>query len=138
MKLTPKQIGEQMDRLSALNGLLAYTYTIALMEFKRRFPAGPRPMLDTTHRNQTEQARLYAQGRTTPGEIVTWAKPGESKHNRLPAQAFDIKFMYQDGSVDWDEDWFSEFWECVKLAGTPVSWGGMWSKDKIDRPHFEM
>ena len=31
-------------------------------------------------RTLAEQRKLYAQGRTTPGNIVTWAKPENSKH----------------------------------------------------------
>src|SRR5690242_8742453 len=32
-------------------------------------------------RSIEEQAKIYAQGRTTPGPIVTQAKPGSSFHN---------------------------------------------------------
>ena len=34
-----------------------------------------------TLRSFDEQAKLYAQGRTAPGKIVTKAKPGQSYHN---------------------------------------------------------
>lgn len=34
-----------------------------------------------TLRDDEEQAALYAQGRTTPGKIVTKAQPGQSAHN---------------------------------------------------------
>ena len=33
-----------------------------------------------TLRTAAEQAELYAKGRTTPGPIVTYAKPGSSSH----------------------------------------------------------
>ena len=33
------------------------------------------------YRSHAEQARLYAQGRTTTGKVVTNAKPGQSRHN---------------------------------------------------------
>lgn len=50
----------------------------------------------TTYRDNAEQERLYAQGRTTPGKVVTNARAGQSKHNRTDAEgrpaseAFDI------------------------------------------------
>lgn len=34
-----------------------------------------------TLRSLNEQAALYAQGRTAPGRIVTYARPGSSAHN---------------------------------------------------------
>ena len=50
-------------------------------------------VLVTTWRDPAVQAKLYAQGRTEPGKIVTWAKPGQSAHNvtrggRLCGQGF--------------------------------------------------
>jgi hypothetical protein len=41
-------------------------------------------------RTLEEQANLYARGRTVPGDIVTWAAPGESRHNDDPSTAFDF------------------------------------------------
>lgn len=38
-------------------------------------------ILTSTWRSYAEQDVLYAQGRTTPGKIVTKAKGGQSKHN---------------------------------------------------------
>lgn len=43
--------------------------------------AGLDVLVYCTLRDQAEQAKLYAQGRTTPGKIVTNAKPGQSAHN---------------------------------------------------------
>lgn len=37
-------------------------------------------LVTCTYRDPAEQARLYAQGRTKPGRIVTNAKPGQSFH----------------------------------------------------------
>lgn len=38
-------------------------------------------LITCTYRSPSEQADLYAQGRTKPGKIVTNAQPGESAHN---------------------------------------------------------
>lgn len=43
--------------------------------------AGLDVLIYCTLRPLEEQAKLYEQGRTTPGPIVTYAKPGESAHN---------------------------------------------------------
>src|SRR5271168_4639229 len=37
--------------------------------------------IDQGLRTWAQQALLYAQGRTAPGNIVTYAQPGESFHN---------------------------------------------------------
>lgn len=63
--------------------------------------AGYDAILTCTHRSNDEQARLYELGRNKPGRIVTRARPGESKHNSLPAEAFDIAIMV-DGKLDWN------------------------------------
>lgn len=58
--------------------------------------AGITVLVTCTYRSNDEQARLYAQGRTAPGRIVTRAKPGKSKHNVVDvqgkphAEAFDV------------------------------------------------
>ena len=58
-----------------------------------------------TFRDGVEQNRLYAQGRTTPGMIITNAKAGESAHNKTladgtpAAEAFDYGVIV-DGKYD--------------------------------------
>jgi len=53
------------------------------------------------HRTAEEQDRLYAIGRTTPGDIITWVRGGFSRHNSIPAEAVDI-VPYP---VNWDDHW---------------------------------
>ena len=92
----------------------------------------------TGHRTHEEQARLYAQGRTMPGRIVTNARPGDSVHNTLPSQAFD----FCPWPVDWDDivsfgvvaGVFKRVgWE----IGLDVQWGGDWDKF-VDYPHVQV
>lgn len=47
------------------------------------------------YRSPEEQERLYAQGRTKPGKIVTNAKPGQSKHEKRAA--IDFAFVVPKG-----------------------------------------
>lgn len=54
---------------------MAYTFTGSCKA------AGIDLVITCTLRSLEEQAALYAQGRTTPGPIVTKAKPGSSAHN---------------------------------------------------------
>lgn len=83
-------------------------------------------------RTWEEQAALYAQGRTSPGSIVTNAKPGESFHNY--GTAFDVVPIV-NGSADWD----SKEWNKIGILGKSVGfkWGGDFTSIN-DRPHFEM
>ncbi|MCL1864080.1 MAG: M15 family metallopeptidase [Defluviitaleaceae bacterium] len=87
--------------------------------------------ISATFRCHDEQNRLYAQGRTTPGSIVTNARGGQSWHNwRL---AFDI-FQNIRGQ-EWNNPRFFEtagkIWE--QIGG---EWGGSWTQ-LVDRPHFQ-
>ncbi len=80
-------------------------------------------------RSYAEQDALYAQGRTSPGNIVTKAKGGFSNHNF--GLAFDIVGI-TNGKVDYNLDWNS----LSKLGKSKgFNWGGDW-KFK-DNPHFE-
>ncbi len=63
--------------------------------------AGYDAFLTCTHRSNEEQAELYAQGRTKSGKILTRCKPGKSRHNSLPAMAFDIAISV-GGKLDWN------------------------------------
>lgn len=88
------------------------------------------PLLITqTWRTAKEQAALYAQGRTTPGKIVTNAPPGFSWHEF--GRAFDVVFLHgKKISYDGPWDWVGELGESFGL-----DWGGRWKRP--DRPHFE-
>lgn len=82
-------------------------------------------------RSNERQNTLYAQGRTTPGQIVTNAKAGESLHNYGVA----VDFVFRKEGYNASE----ELWETLGLVGKSqgFEWGGDWKKFK-DRPHFEL
>jgi peptidoglycan LD-endopeptidase CwlK len=97
--------------------------------------------LSQTLRTFAEQAALYAQGRTKPGDVVTWANAGYSYHNY--GLAFDIVLIIDgkeaswDRTKDYDGDGVADWTEFVKLAKSRGwAWGGDWTKKK-DYPHFE-
>ena len=88
--------------------------------------------LTSAYRTCAEQNRLYAQGRTTPGDIVTKAKCGQSDHNHRIA--VDVVPLVQ-GKASYSVP--EAHWQQLGLLGESVglSWGGRWKTFK-DRPHF--
>lgn len=94
---------------------------------------GIRVVVTESRRTPERQAKLYAQGRTTPGRIVTWTL--KSKH--LDGLAFDVGVLDDDGVLTWPDD--DELWERIGKLGEAqgLRWGGRWTRSK-DRPHFEL
>lgn len=86
-------------------------------------------------RTFAEQNALYAQGRTTPGSIVTNARGGQSLHNY--GLAVDVVPVGANGQPDWNVG--SDVWQRIGAAGKNqgIEWGGDWTSF-VDRPHFQM
>lgn len=91
-------------------------------------------------RTFAEQDALYAKGRTSPGNIVTNARAGESWHNY--GVAFDVAFDNGSGVPTWEEydmnDNGIDDWDEIGEIGVSIGleWGGNW-KEFLDRPHFQ-
>lgn len=91
-----------------------------------------------TLRTFEEQEVLYNQGRTTPGKVVTNAKPGFSYHNY--GLAIDIAFVVNnkgswDIKKDWDGDKLADWVEVVNIfKAHDWEWG---DRGLIDLPHFQ-
>ena len=106
-----------------------------------------------TYRSNEEQEALYAQGREPlqtvnelrkkvnlppltekENRIVTYAKPGQSKHNIR--EAFDIAIM-EAGKIVWDAT--HPHWKRAGELGKSLGlkWAGDWKKFK-EYPHFEI
>lgn len=94
-----------------------------------------------TWRPTERQAFLYAQGRTTQGIKVTWARPGKSFHEY--GLAVDLVF---DGSEkpgvqwSWEGDYADERkGDYERLAAIMKAEGMEWLGDKnIERAHFQL
>ena len=96
-----------------------------------------------TLRTNEAQAKLYAQGRTAPGKIVTNARPGQSAHNPMAdgkAMAYDcVPLRY--GKPVWEtsskED--SALWAIVGRCGEAagLSWSGRWTGKLKEMAHFQ-
>lgn len=94
------------------------------------------------YRSDEEQNRLYRQGRSTDGDIVTNAKAGESMHNY--GLAIDFALRLNDGSVIWDMEYDGngngkpDWMEVVAIAkDLGFQWGGDWT-DFPDYPHLQI
>jgi hypothetical protein len=88
------------------------------------------------YRSIEDQDKLYAQGRTTPGPVVTWAKGGQSYHNY--GLALDVVIM-TNGQPDWSKPITPAIAAYGKQQG--FQWGGDFPTqpvNKQDLPHFEM
>jgi hypothetical protein len=94
---------------------------------------GWEPFITDGYRSLTEQAKLYAQGRTQPGKIVTYAKPGESPHNY--GLAVDLAWRKKPGEAFWKVSLYKKLAPIARDLG--FTWGGDWARFK-DNPHFEM
>lgn len=92
-------------------------------------------------RSLARQKELFAQGRTAPGQIVTWAKPWQSLH--FYGVAVDLVFDGDDApGIQWS--WEGSYADTKgddygRLAKIMKAEGLEWLGDKnIERAHFQM
>lgn len=98
--------------------------------------AGIELLITSTYRDFEAQDRLYAQGRFLPGQIVTWAKAGDSWHNWK--RAFDVVPL-RAGKPVWSiRGHDKDVWLRVGKIGEDLGleWGGNWPRHP-DYPHFQ-
>lgn len=81
------------------------------------------------YRSQARQNYLYEQGRTRPGNKVTWTKNSNHTSRRAwdiavapPKSLYDVTTLNKVGAI------------ARKLG---ITWGGDWT-GSVDRPHFEV
>lgn len=93
-------------------------------------------------RTKEEQARLYDQGRITPGPIVTWTM--DSPH--LKGHAVDLGAVvdgkYVNGDTEEELALYDEIAKAVLKAAEElriyVVWGVMRKGKRTDKGHFEL
>jgi peptidoglycan L-alanyl-D-glutamate endopeptidase CwlK len=122
------------DRTEKVLASLASSFRPTAREFVNQARAEGYPVVLTDGtRTMAEQRRLYAQGRTAPGKIVTNADAGESPHNF----GLSIDFAFGDalGKPTWPND---APWATVAQIGKDLGlvWGGDF-RSFTDRPHLE-
>jgi peptidoglycan LD-endopeptidase CwlK len=91
-------------------------------------------------RTLERQKELYAQGRTTPGKVVTWTM--KSKHiegnavDLLPVTGWDNLASFKAVS--------KAMFQAAAELGVKITWGADWNgngiqeKGETDSPHFEI
>ena len=102
-------------------------------------------------RSIERQKKLFAQGRTEPGKIVTYID-GEndlSDHNYNPSRAGDI-YAFVNGKATWEMNYLLYLGGVITAAaeqlGFKIKWGANWDGDGIlltdqsfeDAPHFSL
>lgn len=101
--------------------------------------AGIDVLIYCTLRSNEEQDRLYAQGRTVPGDIVTNARAGQSLHNPQPGQnksrAFDCVPML-GGKPQWgNKAAYLKMGAIGESVG--LTWAGRWTGKLRETAHFQ-
>ncbi len=118
--------------------------------------AGLDVLVTCTWRSGIEQNDLYAQGRTRPGSIVTWAKAGESAHNfmvggkpaslgvdivpvRYGKPIWGLKGNGIDNDPTDDNKDDLELWQRVRshFEAQGLKSASRWEGGKAEWPHFE-
>lgn len=94
--------------------------------------------ISETLRSYERSTALYAQGRTSPGKIITKARAGQSYHNfGLALDCYPV--LHGKTVINFDRD--AEAFAVIKQAAAEASafqieWGGNWKNFK-DLPHFQ-
>jgi peptidoglycan L-alanyl-D-glutamate endopeptidase CwlK len=101
-------------------------------------------------RTPARQKELYAQGRTKPGQIVTWTL---TSNHFAKADGYGHAIDLVPYPVDWEGPArFPKFDAIAKAmftaseeVGVPIRWGADWDRDgkprergETDSPHFEL
>jgi peptidoglycan L-alanyl-D-glutamate endopeptidase CwlK len=115
-----------------ISTLLPEVQPIARALVQKAALGGIRIKIISGYRTYEEQDKLYAQGRTAPGDIITNAKAGYSNHNF--GIAFDVGVF--EGNSYLGE---SPKYKAVGVIGMDLGleWGGNW-KTIVDQPHFQL
>lgn len=118
-----------MTRYSSSNLLFPLFYEEVKKGINAAREAGFPIAIFESYRTEERQNQLYAQGRTTPGKIVTNAKGGRSWHNY--GLAIDVA-LYDDKRWSWDfkPSEIAKYFESDNLI-----WGGTFKN--FDGPHYE-
>lgn len=88
------------------------------------------------YRTEKEQAKLYFQGRTSPGKIVTNARPGFSVHNYGAAIDFvaDADINKSGLQPDWQERAYDVLAEECRAEGLQVNVPGISDPGHVQLP----
>lgn len=137
----PEPEGEESRDIKDAHPLLQAAWPKIRAAYQELMP-GRDLFITCTWRSVNRQKELFAQGRTTPGDVVTWVDgvTKKSLHNAYPARAIDV-CVDEDADVtkvkvSYDWRLYSALDEIC--TGLNLEWGGNWSEKKRDRPHIQI
>lgn len=135
-----------LERIQLLHPKLKFEATVMYDEIVDALKGNAICRFTHTLRTFAEQDKLFAQGRTAPGKIVTRARGGQSYHNY--GLAIDIALLVDrdrngtfetaswDTKSDFDQDGRADWIEVVDIFKRyGYEWGGDWRFR--DAPHFQ-
>jgi peptidoglycan L-alanyl-D-glutamate endopeptidase CwlK len=101
--------------------------------------AGLKPQITQSYRSIAAQNALYAQGRTTPGAIVTNARGGSSLHNYRLAYDIGLFNSYNGAFSGYISNGLDPSYTLAGKMGQDVglTWGGTFTTI-YDAPHFQL
>lgn len=114
-------------RISDLNELHPLVKQQAELLLEKCKANGLNAKIIETYRSQERQNYLYEQGRTRPGNIVTWTK----NSNHTSRKAFDL--IQNVKGDEYNTSFLIKVGSLAKQVG--LDWGGDWKQK--DYPHFE-
>lgn len=131
-----------LQRIQSAHPLLRPQLQLIYEEISGKLTGRAKVRFTHVLRTFVEQNRLYAQGRSLPGKIVTNAKAGDSFHNY--GQAVDVVLLIDGKEIsydmleDFDFDGTADWGEIVQIFKKyKWSWGGDFKGKFKDFPHFE-
>ena len=127
----PKDNYEYRPSSNSINSLNPHVAQLARRFLDLTRANGMDVRIIAVFRSWDESDRLFAQGRTTPGQIVSNARGGESYHNW--GLAFDAA-PFENGVISSDTEKFKKMGRLGEQVG--LEWGGTF-KDLVDYPHFQ-
>jgi peptidoglycan LD-endopeptidase CwlK len=127
----PKDNFENRQSSNAISSLNPYVASLAQRFLQLTKANNLDVHIYNAFRSWDEQDRLFAQGRTVPGDIVTNARGGDSYHNW--GLAFDAA-PYENGKISDDTEKYKKMGQLGQQAG--LEWGGTF-KSIVDLPHFQ-
>lgn len=122
-----------LNNLNTLHPKLRGTAIQAWTEAQAAMPSNVQIIVVQGLRSFEESDKLYAQGRTTPGPIVTKAAAGQSYHNY--GLAFDFAMVTNGKNDDVVGPHWMQVVSIMKKYG--MTWGGDFPEGFHDNPHFE-
>ena len=119
----------RIDR-NKLHPWLDYKLTLLLNKCAKK---GIYLIITEGYRTKAYQDKLYAQGRTAPGKIVTNAKGSDLSSQHQWGIAFDIAI--NDAKKLYDAAAIKKVAKIAKSKSVGLCWGGDWTSP-VDMPHF--